>query len=348
MGGTIRDMRALVLSRPRPTAEDPLELADLAEPRPGDDELLVRVAASAVCRTDLQIAVGDLPPHRVPVVPGHQAVGVVAAVGPRVEGWTIGDRVGTTWLAGFDGTCKFCLAGHENLCRAASFTGWDRDGGFAELTTIRADVAVRIPATLADIEAAPLLCGGVIGYRALTLTGIGAAGRLGLYGFGASARQAIQVAHHWGWQVHVASRSRRDLDRALALGAASVGGYDDRPPAPLDAAITFAPVGAVVISALRAVDRGGTVVVNAIHLDGIPAFAYDDLWWERSIRSVANVTRADAREFLAIAGQIGIQSDVEVHDLADGNEALRRIEAGEVAGAAVLVTDRAASTPTRT
>lgn len=333
-------MHALVVQRPRPASENPLESLDVAEPEPAEGELVLRVAACAVCRTDLQIATGDLSPHRSPVVPGHQAVGVVTAVGPGVEGWTVGERAGTTWLAGFDGTCGFCLTGRENLCRAATFTGWDRDGGFASSVSVRADVAVRIPAGLDDIAAAPLLCGGVIGYRALCLSGIEAGGRLGLYGFGASARQAIQVARHWGCEVHVASRSRRDLDRALALGAASVGGYDDPPPAALDAAITFAPVGSVVISALRAVDRGGTVVVNAIHLDGIPAFSYDDLWWERSIRSVANVTRADARSFMELAGAIPIVSEVEVHELSQGNEAIRRIESGEVAGAAVLVPDR--------
>jgi alcohol dehydrogenase, propanol-preferring len=330
-------MRALRVSRPRPAGDDPLELLELPDPVAAPGELLLRVAACAVCRTDLQIATGDLPPHRSPVVPGHQAVGRVVAVGSGVTGWAVGERAGTTWLAGFDGTCAFCRSGRENLCRAARFTGWDVDGGFASLTTVRADVAVRIPPGLDDVAAAPLLCGGVIGYRALRLSGIAAGARLGLYGFGASARQAIQVARHWGCEIHVASRSDRDLERATLMGAASVGGYDDPPPAPLDAAITFAPVGSVVIAALRALERGGVVVVNAIHLDGIPAFSYDDLWWERSIRSVANVTRADAQEFLALAGEIPIGSEVEVHDLAEGNEALRRIESGAVNGAAVLV-----------
>ena len=329
-------MHALIVERPGPLDGSPLAFVDVADPEPGANEILVRVRACAVCRTDLQIATGDLGPHRLPVVPGHQAVGVVEAIGSGVQDWTIGERVGTTWLAGFDGTCRFCLGGRENLCRSAVFTGWDRDGGFAELVTVRADVAVRIPDAIDDMDAAPLLCGGVIGYRALRLSGIEPGGRLGLYGFGASARQAIQVARHWGCEVHVASRSRRDLDRALALGAASVGGYGDPPPMPLDAAITFAPTGAVVISALRALERGGVVVVNAIHLDGIPAFDYDDLWWERSIRSVANVTRADAREFLTLAASIGMTSEVEVHPLAAGNEALRRVAAGDVAGAAVL------------
>lgn len=329
-------MRALRVGRPRPAGEDPLEVVDLPDPAPGAGELLIRVAACAVCRTDLQIATGDLPPHRSPIVPGHQAVGEVVALGAGVTGWAVGDRAGTTWLAAFDGSCSFCMTGRENLCRAARFTGWDVDGGFAELTTMRADVAVRVPDGLDDVEAAPLLCGGVIGYRALRLSGIGRGGRLGLYGFGASARQAIQVATHWGCEVHVASRSPRDLERATAMGAASVGVYDDPPPAPLDAAITFAPVGSVVISALRALERGGIVVVNAIHLDGIPAFSYDDLWWERSIRSVANVTRADAEAFMALAGEIPIRSEFEVHDLTKGNVALRRIESGDVAGAAVL------------
>jgi propanol-preferring alcohol dehydrogenase len=330
-------MRALVVRRPGPTSADPLESVELTDPEPARGELLLRVSASAVCRTDLQIATGDLPPHRSPVVPGHQAVGVVEAIGPGVEGWAIGERAGSTWLGGFDGTCSFCRGGRENLCRSATFTGWDRDGGFAEMMTIRADVAVHLPAALDDVSVAPLLCGGVIAFRALRLSGIEPGGRLGLYGFGASARQAIQVATHWGCEVHVASRSSRDLDRALALGAASVGGYDDLPPAPLDAAITFAPVGSVVVAALRAVDRGGTVAINAIHLDGIPAFSYDDLWWERSIRSVANVTRADAREFIALAAEIGIESETEIHELSAGNEALRRIESGLVSGAAVLV-----------
>ena len=283
---------------------------------------------------------GDLAAHRLPIVPGHQAVGIVEAIGSSVEGWQVGDRAGLTWLAGFDGTCHFCRGGRENLCEAATFSGWDRDGGFAEQLAVRADVAVRLPPGMDDLAAAPLLCGGVIGYRALRLSGIRPGGRLGLYGFGASALQAIQVARHWGCDIHVGSRSRADLDRAIEFGAASVGGYDEPPPVPLDAAITFAPVGSVVIAALRALDRGGTVVVNAIHLDGIPAFDYDDLWWERSIRSVANVTRRDATEYLELASTIPVRTEVEVHPLAEGNVALGRLERGEIAGAAVLVMDR--------
>ncbi len=330
-------MRAAVLHDPGPIADAPLRIEDRPKPEPGPGEIRLRVAACAVCRTDLQIAAGDLPPHRPTVVPGHQVVGRVDAVGSGVDGWSVGDRAGLTWLGGFDETCRFCRSGRQNLCPAATFTGWDRDGGFAEACTARADVATPIPDGFADLAAAPLLCGGVIGYRALRLSGIEPGGRLGLYGFGASALLAIQVATHWGCRVHVASRSRLDLDRALAFGAESVGGYDEPPPAPLDAAITFAPVGSVVVDALRAVDRGGTVVINAIHLDGIPAFDYDDLWLERSIRSVANVTPADAVEFLGLAAEIPVRTEIETHPLAAANEALRRVLSGEVRGAAVLV-----------
>jgi propanol-preferring alcohol dehydrogenase len=315
----------------------PLELVDLPDPVPGPGELLVAVAACAVCRTDLQLAEGDLEAHRLPIVPGHQAVGRVVAIGPGVEGWREGERAGIYWLAGTDGTCRFCQSGRENLCQAATFTGWDRDGGFAELATVRADVAVRIPDGFDDLAAAPLLCGGVIGYRALRLSGIRPGGRLGLYGFGASALLSIQVARHWGCEVHVRTRSERERQRALELGAATVGGYDDPPPVPLDAAVTTAPAGEVVLAALRAVDRGATVAVNAIHLDRIPEFPYRHLWWERALRSVANVTRRDAQEFLQLAAEIPIRTAVEVFPLQAGNEALRRLKAGEVAGAAVLV-----------
>ena len=336
-------MRALVLDAPGAVDRAPLTLREVAEPDPGPGELRLRVDACAVCRTDLQIVTGDLAARRLPIIPGHQAVGVVDALGPDVENWAIGDRAGVTWLAGFDGTCRFCGEGRENLCPSATFTGWDRDGGFADAMLVRADVAVRLPDDLPDLAAAPLLCGGVIGYRALRLSGIKPGGRLGLYGFGASALQAIQVARHWGCEVHVASRSPADLERAESLGAASVGAYDQLPPAPLDAAITFAPVGSVVIAALRAIDRGGTVVINAIHLDGIPTFDYDELWWERSIRSVANVTRRDAAEYLELATAIPIRTEVEVHPLAEANDALGRLERGEIAGAAVLVTNDSAA-----
>jgi len=330
-------MRALVLERPAPAATGPLRLAGAPDPVAGPGELVLRVAACAVCRTDLQICEGDLAPRRLPIIPGHQAVGRVVAIGRGVADWRPGDRAAIGWLGGACGTCRACSAGRENLCRAATFTGWDRDGGFAELVAVRADFTLRLPDGFGDLDAAPLLCGGVIGYRSLLVSGIRPGGRLGLYGFGASALLAIQVARYWGCEVFVATRSPRERDRALALGAAWTGGYDDPPPAPLDAAITFAPAGTVVIAALRAVDRGGTVAINAIHLDRIPEFPYEDLWGERSLRSVANYTREDARAFLDLAARIPVRTEVEVHSLADGNLALARLAAGEVAGAAVLL-----------
>jgi propanol-preferring alcohol dehydrogenase len=330
-------VRALVLEQPGPAADAPLVLVDRPIPSPTADELLVRVSACTVCRTDLQIAEGDLVAHRLPIVLGHQAVGRVEAMGDGVQGWSEGDRVGVTWLAKLCGHCPHCLEGRENLCLFAEFTGWDRDGGFADYLTVRASVAVSLPDSIEDLQAAPLLCGGVIGYRSLGISGIQDGGRLGLFGFGASARLAIQVATHRGCRVFVCTRSPSDRSRALALGAEWAGGYDDIPPEPLDAAVTFAPSGAVVVAALRALDRGGTVAINAIHLDRVPEFPYDLLWWERTLRSVANVTRRDAREFIALAAEIPIRADIELHPLADGNIALQRVASGAVDGAAVLV-----------
>jgi propanol-preferring alcohol dehydrogenase len=332
-------VRSLRVESPRPAADGPLVLVEGAGVEAGPGELSLRVSACAVCRTDLQIAEGDLAARRLPIVPGHQVVGVVERVGDGVGGWTIGDRVGVTWLASACGRCRFCTSDRENLCPDARFTGWDRDGGFAERMAVRADFAVRLPAGFDDVEAAPLLCGGVIGYRALRIAGLGpgSAGlRLGLYGFGSSATQCIQVARAWGAEIHVASRSSADLERAERLGAASVGGYDEPPPHPLDAAISFAPVGSVAIAALRALDRGGTVVINAIHLDRVPEYPYELLWWERSVRSVANVTRADATAFLDVAASIGLRTETETFDLEGGNEALTRLAAGTLHGTAVL------------
>lgn len=338
-------MRAMVLHSPAPAASSPLVAEDRPLPQPGAGEIRLHVTACAVCRTDLQLCEGDLPAHRLPVIPGHQVVGIVDAVGEAVPGWAPGDRAGLTWLAGTDGTCRFCRTGRENLCEHAVFTGWDRDGGYADSVTARADVAVRIPDGFPDLAAAPLLCGGVIGYRSLRVAGIGpesAGARLGLYGFGASARQALQVAKAWGVEVFVSTRATEEQRRALELGASWAGGYDELPPMPLDTAVTFAPVGSVVAAAVRALDRGGVVAINAIHLDGLPAMPYEQLWWERSIRSVANVTRADAREFLALAAQIGIVTDIETHPLLEANTALARLAAGDVSGTAVLVVDEAA------
>lgn len=327
------------LRRPSPAADRPLTPVELADPAPSDDELALAVSACGVCRTDLQLVEGDLEARRLPIVPGHQAVGRVLAVGRSVEGWAVGDRAGVAWLASTCGACPACRSGRENLCLEARFTGWDRDGGYATRLTVRADFALRLPAGFADLAAAPLLCGGVIGYRSLKISGIEPGGRLGLFGFGASALLAIQVARHWGCEVHVFTRSDRERRRALELGAAWVGGYDERPPVALDAAITFAPVGEVVVAALGTLERGATVAINAIHLDRIPEFAYERLWWERSIRSVANFTRQDAREFLELAAAIPIRTSVEPFRLSEANDALARLGRGEIGGAAVLVTE---------
>ncbi|HEY6463350.1 MAG TPA: zinc-dependent alcohol dehydrogenase family protein [Polyangiaceae bacterium] len=329
----------MVLEHPGPAASHPLRSVERDDPAPGPGEVLLRVAACAVCRTDLQLAEGDLAARRMPVIPGHQVVGRVLDVGPGVDGWRTGDRAGLAWLGGADGICSFCRSERENLCPSAAFTGWDRDGGYATHVVARAEFALPLPDSFEDVDAAPLLCGGVIGYRALKISGIAPGGRLGLYGFGASATLAIQIARHWRCRVFVCTRSQSERDRARALGAEWTGGYDDAPPEPLDAAVTFAPAGSVVVAALRALDRGGTVAINAIHLDGVPAFDYGHLWLERSLRSVANFTRADAREFLALAAAIPVRTEYESFPLEDANVALERLARGEVRGAAVLRCD---------
>ena len=315
----------------------PLRLAAVPDPEPGPGEVVIRVGACAACRTDLQICEGDVRPRMLPVIPGHQVAGRIEAVGPGVDEWSEGDRAGLTWLAGTCGECAFCLSGRENLCEHATFTGWDRHGGFAELVSARADVVVPLPEGPADRDLAPLLCGGVIGFRALRVAGITPGARVGLFGFGASALQAIQVARHMGCRIAVATRSDAERRRALSLGAEWAGGYDDPPPFPLDLVVTFAPSGDVVAHAVRALDRGGTVAINAIHLDRLPEMDYADLWWERSIRSVANVTRQDARDYLALAAEIPVVTAVEAHALPDANRALQRIATGEVEGAAVII-----------
>jgi len=319
-----------------PASAHPLAMVERDEPTAGPGEIVIRVAACGVCRTDLQICEGDLTPKRLPIVPGHQLVGRVESVGDGVGRWRAGDRVGVAWLGWTDGTCIHCQAAHENLCARARFTGWDQDGGFATSVVASAEYAVPLPEGFSDFDAAPLLCGGVIGYRALKVSGIRPGGRLGLYGFGASATLAIQVARHWGCRVFVCTRSVPERERATALGAEWTGGYEEAPPEPLDAAITFAPAGSVVASALRALDRGAAVAINAIHLDRIPEMPYADLWWERSLRSVANFTRSDAHAFLELAASIPVRTEREVYGLADANLALERLARGEIRGAAVL------------
>lgn len=332
-----RGVLAQQLSSPGAIESRPLVAVAQDRESPGSGELLIEVTACAVCRTDLQLAEGDLEARVLPVVPGHQVVGRVAAVGDGVSGWSVGDRAGVGWLASTCGTCRYCTSGRENLCATAEFTGWDRDGGYAGELTARADFALHLPEGGSEVDLAPLLCGGIIGYRALKVSGIEPGGRLGLFGFGASASLAIQVATHWGCDVLVVTRSEEERDRALSLGAAWVGDYHTELPAKLDAAVTFAPVGEVVVLALQAVDRGGTVAINAIHLDRVPEFDYDLLWGERQLRSVANYTRSDAAEFLGLATTIPIETMTQEYPLEDANGALADVKAGTTAGTAVLV-----------
>ncbi len=330
-------MRAAAIHRPGAIASRPLAVESRPAPAPGPGQLLLDVRACAACRTDLQIAEGDLQARRLPIVPGHQVVGTVAALGAGVQGWQVGERAGVAWLGSACGVCPRCREGLENLCPEAQFTGWDRDGGFAEQVLVDARFALRLPAGFDDLAVAPLLCGGVIGYRALKVAGIQPGGRLGLFGFGASALLAIQVAVHQGCEVFVATRSPAEQDRARELGAVWAGGYGQAFPAELDAAVTFAPVGDVVVAALRAIRPGGTVAINAIHLDRIPEFSYDLLWQERCLRSVANFTRRDVGEFLALAAEIPIRTVCEPHPLEEANLALERIASGAVNGAAVII-----------
>lgn len=331
-------MLAARLNTPGTIDSAPLAIEEVPTPVAGAGELLLRISCCAVCRTDLQICEGDLPAKHLPIIPGHQLVGRVEAVGDGVVGWAIGDRAGAAWLAGACGTCSYCRRANENLCESARFTGWDRDGGFAEYATVDAKFALQIPDAFDDTQAAPLLCGGVIGYRSLKVSGIQRGGRLGLFGFGASAFLALQVARHWGCEVSVFTRSAKEQERALSVGASWAGGYDDDPAYALDAAVTFAPSGDVVVAALRRVDRGATVAINAIHLDRVPEFSYDLLWWERQLRSVANFTRADAQEFLQLAAEIPFVTSIETFGLAEANVALQRLSAGAGNGTAVLRT----------
>jgi propanol-preferring alcohol dehydrogenase len=329
-------MRAAELHQPGPAASAPLVLADRPVPAPERGEVAIRVEACGVCRTDLQLAEGDLALHRCPVVPGHQAVGVVEAVGAGVVGVGVGERVGVAWIASTCGRCRFCAGGLENLCEDARFTGWDVDGGFAEHLVARGDFVYPLPPTGDPVALAPLLCGGAIGYRCLRVAEVARGSRLGLYGFGASATIVIQMARHLGCEVHVCTRSTAERERALALGAAWVGGYDERPPVALDAAITFAPSGDVVVAALTSLRRGGIVAVNAIHLDRIPELPYELLWWERQLRSVANVTRDDVRGLLRLAVEIPLRTEVVRYPLARVNDALVDLAEGRVRGAAVV------------
>ncbi len=329
-------MRAMVLVR----VGEPLVERKVPRPVALPGELLLRVRACGVCRTDLHIVDGELTQPKLPLIPGHEIVGEVAGIGAGVTEFPLGDRVGVPWLAETCGDCEACRRGDENLCDAARFTGYDRDGGYAEYTTARASSCFPIPDAYSDVEAAPLLCAGLIGYRSLRMAGEGR--RLGIYGFGAAAHLVAQVARHQGREVFAFTRAGDTAAQNFAResGAVWVGGSDECPPVELDAAILFAPVGALVPQALRAVRKGGVVVCGGIHMSDIPSFPYAWLWGERVIRSVANLAHRDGSEFLAIAPDVPVRCSVESFPLADANEALKRLREGRLTGAAVLVAGR--------
>ena len=325
-------MRAMILDAPRRA----LRLGDLPTPEPGPGQVLVRVEACGVCRTDLHLVDGELPDPKLPVVPGHEVVGAVVASGSGVSRPTEGERVGVPWLGWTCGSCDACRAGRENLCADARFTGYQIDGGYAEYCRADARYVLSLPAGYGAPEAAPLLCAGLIGYRSWAR--VRDARRLGLYGFGAAAHIVIQVARHFGQRVLAFTRpgDREAQAFALGLGAEWAGGSDERPPEELDAAILFAPVGALVPAALGAVARGGTVVCAGIHMSDIPSFPYQLLWGERTVVSVANLTRRDGEEFLALAPAVPVRTEVETFPLAEANQALARLRSGRIHGAAVL------------
>ena len=323
-------------ARTGPLDDHSLELAEAVAHQPVDKEILLQIHACGICHTDLHIIEGELPPRKMPVVPGHQVVGVVKRIGKNVTGYKYGDRIGVPWLYSACGECDYCKRGDENLCDAVKFTGYDVDGGFAEQMIAHSDFVYPIPYRFSDEQAAPLLCAGIVGFRALRLSAVKPGQRLGLFGFGASAHIAIQVARHWECDVYVFSRSEEHRKLAEELGASWTGTPDANPPNPLDSAVSFAPAGEVVPLALRNLRKGGTLSLASIYMSPIPSIEYALLYHERTIRSVANSTRQDAVDFLKVADQIPIKSEVELFSLQDANRALKLLKEGKIRGAGVL------------
>jgi propanol-preferring alcohol dehydrogenase len=329
-------MKACVLHRPAPIESNPLEYTDVPKPAPSGTQVLVRVNACAVCRTDLHVIEGELEPRKSPITPGHQIVGVIEAVGEQAKQHAVGTRVGIAWLHSTDGTCEYCRAGKENLCNDPTFTGWTVDGGYAEYALAEESFVYPIPEGFDDLKAAPLLCAGIIGFRALRLSAIERGGRLGLYGFGAAAHVAIQVARHWGAEVYACARDERHQKLALELGAVWAGGTVAEPPKKLDSAIIFAPAGEIVPAALKALRKGGTLALGGIHMSAIPPLDYDLLYGERVVRSVANNTRQDGHDFLKVAAEIPVQISTQVFPLEEANRSLNALKNDAIRGAAVL------------
>ena len=329
-------MRAMILNQAKPVTEAPLIETETAVPEPKSGQIRVRVSVCGVCHTDLQTVEGDLDLPKLPLIPGHQIVGVVDKIGAECSRYQLGTRVGIAWLNNACGRCDDCQRGLENLCASARFTGLQVDGGYAQFTVVDERYAFPIPDVFDDQHAAPLLCGGIIGYRSLRLSGIQPGGRLGLYGFGGSAHQAIQVARHWGCEVYVFTRSEAHRRHARELGAVWAGSAREESPQLLDASVTFAPAGWIIPLALAHLRPGGTLAINAIHTSPIPEMPYHLIYGERILRSVANFTRQDAEVFLQLAGEIPIRTDVETHSLNEANDVLARLKASDVRGTAVL------------
>jgi propanol-preferring alcohol dehydrogenase len=329
-------LKACVLQAPAKVETNPLEFLEVAVPEPEEGEVRVRVRACGVCRTDLHVIEGELPPQKSPVIPGHQVVGEVEKLGRNAGRFAVGARVGIAWLHKTDGTCEYCRAGVENLCNAPELTGYTVNGGYADCIVAPENFAYAIPERFGDEQAAPLLCAGIIGFRSLRLSGIKAGGRLGFYGFGAAAHVAIQVARHWNAEVYASTRDARHQKLALELGAVWAGGTLEDPPKKLDAAIVFAPAGEIVPAALKALKKGGVLVLGGIHMSPIPSFPYDLLYQERMIRSVANNTRQDGEDFLSVAAEIPIRTHVQIFPLRDANRALNALKHDAIPGAAVL------------
>ncbi|HWB86871.1 MAG TPA: zinc-dependent alcohol dehydrogenase family protein [Bryobacteraceae bacterium] len=329
-------MKACVLAAPAPVETNPLRMADVPKPSPSGNQVLIRVHACGVCRTDLHVIEGELPPRKSPVIPGHQVVGTVEAGGPRATRFRPGARVGVAWLHKTCGICEYCRSGRENLCENAEFTGWTTDGGYAEYVLAPEDFIYALPEDFADLHVAPLLCAGIIGFRTLRLSEVKPGGRLGMYGFGAAAHVAIQVARHKGIEVYAFSREPRHQQLAHDLGAVWTGGSFDQPPHPLDAVLMFAPAGELVQPALGVLKRGGTLALAGIHMSQIPPLNYDQLYWEKVIRSVSNNTRHDGEDFLEIAAEIPIHTEVKEFPLEQANQALQALKHDAISGAAVL------------
>ncbi|MEO0137334.1 MAG: zinc-dependent alcohol dehydrogenase family protein [candidate division WOR-3 bacterium] len=330
-------MKAMILEQQAPLESEPLKLKEIALPEPKDNEIRLKINVCGVCRTDLHIVEGELPPHKMPVIPGHQIVGRVDKLGKGAKNYKLGDRVGIPWLYKTCGKCRFCRSGRENLCDNPMFTGYDADGGFAEYVVVHEDFAYLLPENYSDSEVAPLLCAGVIGYQAFKATGLKNSGRLGLFGFGSSAHILLQVCNHLGIETYVVSRTEKELKLAQRLGARWTGRIDDEMGTLLDAVIVFAPSGELLVKALKKIDKGGIVVSAGIYTTPLPGFDYSHIYPEKTLTSVAHTSRDNVREFLNLAGKFKIRTEINEYKLEDANQALLNIKYSRVSGSSVLI-----------